>query len=223
MSCVSKLEKAFYGNANIKQVAIDQESGNTNLQFEGELNTDEIESIIKSAGDYAYHATEVEEKRSSKWVTYRPLILIVGYLLLVTLTLEFSSGMFLMETWMANFMAGFFIVFSFFKFLDLGGFAKAYRSYDIIAKKVKFYGYAFPFVELALGISYLLFSDLAITHLITAIIMFVSLVGVVNSVLNKSEIQCACLGTVFNLPMSYVTIIEDTVMLVMALFMYFRI
>jgi hypothetical protein len=127
-----------------------------------------------------------------------------------------------METWMANFMAGFFLVFSFFKMLDIRAFATAYQSYDIIAAKAKWYGYVFPFIELALGIAYILYSDNELTHLITAIIMFVSLVGVVRSVVKKSEIQCACLGTVFNLPMSYVTIVEDGIMLAMALFMYFK-
>jgi hypothetical protein len=127
-----------------------------------------------------------------------------------------------MKTWMANFMAGFFLVFSFFKMLDIAAFAKAYQSYDIIAAKAKWYGYVFPFIELGLGIAYLLYSDNELTHLITAIVMFVSLIGVIKSVVQKSEIQCACLGTVFNLPMSYVTIIEDGIMLVMALFMYFN-
>jgi hypothetical protein len=45
-------------------------------------------------------------------------------------------------------------------------------------------------------------------------------VGVVRSVVRKSETQCACLGTVFNLPMSYVTIVEDGIMLAMALLMH---
>jgi hypothetical protein len=46
--------------------------------------------------------------------------------------------------------------------------------------------------------------------------MSVSLVGVVQSVLNKQKIRCACLGTVFNLPMSTVTIIEDSLMIAMS-------
>jgi hypothetical protein len=71
-----------------------------------------------------------------------------------------------------------------------------------------------------LGLAYLLFPDSSWTHLITAIIMFVSLIGVVRSVLKKDEIKCACLGTVFNLPMSTVTIIEDGIMLLMAVLMY---
>ena len=111
------------------------------------------------------------------------------------------------------------IVFSFFKILDIPAFAKAYQSYDIIASKINWYGYIYPFIEFSLGISYLFFYDSVLTNLITAIIMFVGLIGVYRSVIQKTKIQCACLGTVFNLPMSYVTIIEDGVMLMMALFM----
>lgn len=46
--------------------------------------------------------------------------------------------------------------------------------------------------------------------------MSVSIIGVLQSVLNKRQIKCACLGAVFNLPMSSVTIIEDALMIVMS-------
>ena len=46
--------------------------------------------------------------------------------------------------------------------------------------------------------------------------MSISIIGVLQSVLNKKKIQCACLGAVFNLPMSTVTIIEDALMIVMS-------
>jgi hypothetical protein len=46
--------------------------------------------------------------------------------------------------------------------------------------------------------------------------MGISSIGVIKSVLNKRKIQCACLGAVFNLPMSTVTIIEDLLMVAMA-------
>jgi len=46
--------------------------------------------------------------------------------------------------------------------------------------------------------------------------MAVSLIGVVQSLLNKRKIKCACLGDVFNLPMSTITIIEDGLMIVMS-------
>jgi hypothetical protein len=42
------------------------------------------------------------------------------------------------------------------------------------------------------------------------------LIGVIKAVTSKQTIRCACLGTIFNLPMSTVTIIEDALMLAMA-------
>ena len=223
MSCVSKIEKSLYGNSAIKKISIDKETGDTTLVGESLPHDDIISSLVSAAGEYSLSATSASQSASKESNrSYKPLLLIVLYLLGTTLLLEFSSGMFLIKTWMANFMAGFFLVFSFFKMLDIAAFAKAYQSYDIIAAKAKWYGYVFPFIELGLGIAYLLYSDNELTHLITAIVMFVSLIGVIKSVVQKSEIECACLGTVFNLPMSYVTIIEDGIMLVMALFMYFN-
>ena len=222
MSCVSKIEKSLYGNSAIKKISIDKETGNTTLEGESLPHDDIISGLVSAAGEYSLSATSASQSASKESNrSYKPLLIIVLYLLGTTLLLEFSNGMFQIKTWMAHFMAGFFLVFSFFKMLDIAAFAKAYQSYDIIAAKAKWYGYVFPFIELGLGIAYLLYSDNELTHLITAIVMFVSLIGVIKSVVQKSEIQCACLGTVFNLPMSYVTIIEDGIMLVMALLMYF--
>ncbi len=222
MSCVSKIEKSLYGNSAIKKISIDKETGNTTLEGESLPHDDIISGLVSAAGEYSLSATSASQSASKESNrSYKPLLIIVLYLLGTTLLLEFSNGMFQIKTWMAHFMAGFFLVFSFFKMLDIAAFAKAYQSYDIIAAKAKWYGYVFPFIELGLGIAYLLYSDNELTHLITAIVMFVSLIGVIKSVVQKTEIQCACLGTVFNLPMSYVTIIEDGIMLVMALLMYF--
>ncbi len=223
MSCVSKIEKALYSNSAIKRVEIDQQAGTATLKGTPLPHIDIIESLIEGAGDYYVKATSTDTKASVQSNrSYKPLAIIVLYLLGTTLLIEASSGMFLWQTWMPNFMAGFFLVFSFFKMLDIPAFARAYQSYDLVAAKAPWYGYIFPFIELGLGVAYLLYSDSSITHLVTAVVMFVSLLGVVRSVVRKFEIQCACLGTVFNLPMSYVTIVEDGIMLIMALFMYFK-
>jgi hypothetical protein len=100
--------------------------------------------------------------------------------------------------------------------LDLRGFASAYRSYDLIAKALPAYGFVYPFIELALGLSYVVDVWPIETNTVTAVVMAISLVGVVKAVLSRQAIRCACLGTVFNLPMSTVTIIEDGLMLGMA-------
>ena len=118
--------------------------------------------------------------------------------------------------WMNHFMAGFFLVFSFFKLLDLRGFADSYSTYDIVAKRWRGWAYVYAFVELGLGIAYLSSAATLPVAAMTFIVMSISIVGVLQSVLNKRKIQCACLGAVFNLPMSTVTIIEDALMIIMS-------
>lgn len=118
--------------------------------------------------------------------------------------------------WMQHFMAGFFLIFSFFKMLDLKGFAESYVMYDVLAKRLPVWAYLYAFIELGLGISYLINFNPLFTNTVTFIVMSISIIGVLQSVLNKKKIQCACLGAVFNLPMSTVTIIEDALMIVMS-------
>jgi hypothetical protein len=55
--------------------------------------------------------------------------------------------------------------------------------------------------------------------MVTFLLMSFSALGVIQSVLNKTKIRCACLGTVFQLPMSTITIVEDLGMALMALLM----
>ena len=117
---------------------------------------------------------------------------------------------------MQNFMGAFFLAFSFFKLLDLRGFADSYRMYDIIAQRVPSYGYVYPFIELALGAAYIAGIQPSAVNMTTLMVMSVSSIGVIQSVLQKRKIRCACLGTVFNLPMSTVTLVEDGLMIAMA-------
>lgn len=107
-------------------------------------------------------------------------------------------------------------MFAFFKLLNIQGFADSYRMYDIVAAKWKGWGYIYPFVELGLGILYLINIAPIATNLATFIILGISSIGVIRSVLDKRKIKCACLGDVFNLPMSTVTIVEDLTMVLMA-------
>jgi copper chaperone CopZ len=150
--------------------------------------------------------------------TYRPLILIAAYLTVVSFAgiwggVHHESAI---ARWMMNFMAGFFLVFSFFKLLDLDGFAMAYRGDDVVAERLPAWGYVYPFVELGLGLAYLFRLAPTVTNWVTLIVMSVSIIGVIRALNRKQTIRCACLGTVLNLPMSTVTLIEDGLMIAMA-------
>ena len=158
---------------------------------------------------------------STSWLsTYSPLLLIVAYILggsvLVQIGMNGLVSVNTVET-MRYFMAGFFLVFSFFKLLDINAFANAYAGYDLLAKRWHGWGLLYPFVELALGIAYLTHFNPLLTHWVTIIVMGFSALGVIRAVASKTQIQCACLGTVFKLPMSTVTIVEDVGMVLMAI------
>src|SRR6185437_7668025 len=88
-------------------------------------------------------AMEENENLTTKVESYKPLIVIISLIVLVTLALALKSLLmeqFQLREMMMNFMAGFFLVFSGFKLLDLKGFAQGYFTYDLLAKKVFAYG-----------------------------------------------------------------------------------
>ena len=148
--------------------------------------------------------------------TYFPILLILAYLVAFVALSQVRAGEWMWMHAMHNFMGGFFVAFSFFKLLDLPKFADAYATYDIAAMRLRAYGYTYPFIELGLGVAYLAAFGGLITDLITLALMALSTVGVVRSILKKQTIRCACLGTVFNLPMSKITLVEDLSMVAMA-------
>ena len=147
--------------------------------------------------------------------TYYPLFLVIGLIALASLSANSFMG------WMMNFMAGFYIVFGAFKMLDVPAFANSYARYDVIAKVFKPWGYAYPFVELALGFAFLFGYNMIALSWVALVLSLVGAIGVIQSVYNKETIQCACLGTVFQLPMSTVTIVENLGMAAMAAWMLF--
>ena len=164
--------------------------------------------------------SETDENSASSWLaTYSPLLLILAYILgaslLVQIGMGGKAGVTTADT-MRYFMAGFFLVFSFFKLLDIGAFANAYSAYDLLASRWHGWGMLYPFVELALGMAYLAHFNPLLTHWVTIIVMGFSAIGVIRTVASKTQIQCACLGTVFKLPMSTVTVVEDVGMVAMA-------
>lgn len=153
---------------------------------------------------------------------YYPLFLIAGFITVVSLLTSFQQGTYVLENFeikmfLHNFMTGFFLVFSFFKLLDIKSFAESFQMYDLLAAKLPVYGKVYPFIELGLGILCLIHFQLYYVYLADIIIMGFGALGVIKSVLDKRKIRCACLGSVFNLPMSTITIIENSLMVMIGI------
>jgi hypothetical protein len=118
-----------------------------------------------------------------------------------------------------DFMATFFMTFAAFKFFRLEEFAIAFRGYDIIAKRYRPWPYIFPFVEAFLGFGYFVSTNAWQLNIITMLVTGVGAYGVWLELKKKSNIPCACLGTIIKLPLTKVSLAENLTMFVMAALM----
>jgi copper chaperone CopZ len=226
--CQAKVQSLLSGVDGVQKVTIALPKGEGEIVMNRHIPTTEFQKVLQPYPKYqiadiesspAVHqevAHTIGPEKKSWFKTYQPIILLFTYITGITLVIEASSGGFEPMRWMSHFMAGFFLTFCFFKLLNLKAFAESYAMYDIIAKRWMPWGYIYATLELALGIAFLTYFEPLITNIVTFVLMSVSIVGVIQSVMSKRRIKCACLGAVFDLPMSTVTIIEDSIMIAMS-------
>ncbi|SMN12380.1 hypothetical protein SPBRAN_604 [uncultured Candidatus Thioglobus sp.] len=144
---------------------------------------------------------------------YKALLILFAYLGCATLVYACLS-----ENNPMTFLMGlFFITFSFFKIIHLKEFYASFKKYDIIAKNINFYAWVYPFIEIVLGLMFLTQTNIPLASAITIIILLSTNIGVIKSLRKGEVLECACLGVVFNLPLSKVTIIENNIMILMAI------
>ena len=121
--------------------------------------------------------------------------------------------------WLNAVMGFFFLYFALFKFLDLPGFVEGYHEYDLIARRVKWYGWVYPFIEVTLALLYLLGVATIGLYLFTIVITLINVWGVSLKLARREKFMCACLGTLLKVPLTTVTIIEYGLMGLMAIYM----
>jgi copper chaperone CopZ len=224
MGCVAKVKSELLKLGDVTHAEVQLESPQATITMQKHIATATLQDAVSKAGakytitevdgGMQHHAMSHDDTTESN--SYFPIFLIFGYILGVSLLAQVGMGRFMWMAWMSHFMAWFFLVFSFFKLMNLKGFAEGYRTYDVVAKAVPAYGFIYPFIELALGIAYLTGFDPLLTNIVALVVMSVSTIGVVQSLLKKTQFQCACLGTVIKLPLSKVTLFEDVLMVVMS-------
>jgi copper chaperone CopZ len=220
--CVAKVKKQLEEIPHILYTNIQLDSPQGLISSDKEIPVLLLQNKLTEKGNYKIEKiieNKIVDLLDVKASTYKPLFLIVIFILGVSILNQYPFNNFDLALLMRHFMAGFFIVFSFFKLLNLKGFSNSYAMYDIVAAKWKGWGIVYPFVELGLGIFYLINVQPILINWITIIVLGVSSIGVIQSNLKKQKIKCACLGDVFNLPMSTVTIVEDLLMVLMAVLM----
>lgn len=223
--CVATVKPFLDREPSITRWSVDTSVPAKTLTVEGDkITVQAVAAAVAASGFKVLEPIEDAPKQTPSVVeeigpkpSYYPLIIVVAFLLGVVGLAEIAAGAFDPGRAMRHFMGGFFLGFSFFKFLDLRGFAMSYAMYDVVARRIPAYGFVYPFIELALGAAYIVDFMPTLTNTVTAIVMGISSIGVIQSLLAKRTIRCACLGAVFNLPMSTVTLVEDLLMVIMAI------
>ena len=221
-SCVATVTKAIENIRNVKNVTVSLDPGLAVVESNEDVSIDVIQSVLPdkfSVKPFKYYEDVNTDSKESYLAKLFPLILILSYISLTSIIINFDRSL---DDHMMDFMGIFFIVFSFFKFLDYKSFPNSFAMYDPLAKVLPLYGWIYPFIETILGLMFLFRFQLFTSIIITILLLSITTYGVVNVLKNKQTIQCACLGTAIKLPMTIATLIENGIMIIMALISILR-
>jgi copper chaperone CopZ len=230
--CKASVEKHLNEIERVTMVAVSLEKGEVAITMDAHITRNALqkalpekftisEKIIEKVLTASKGKSSAILEEKSKIAQLKPLLVILFYITTATVLLNYKTWFW--SEYMLDFMGLFFIVFSFFKMLDLKGFALSFSMYDPIAKKVPFYGKIYPFVETALGLLFLMRLEIDIALMVTLVLLGVTTIGVTKTLIDKKSIRCACLGTALKLPMTEATFIENAIMIVMAICMLLNI
>lgn len=225
-NCKKAVEDALQKLDQVSKAEVNLKAEEVTISMDFHIET----QVLKDALPDKYMLTEKLQKNVFKSAESKedkstikqlfPLFLILGYITIASILLNMNPIEW--HGFMLDFMGLFYIVFSFFKLLDLKGFPESFRMYDPLAKAIPAYGWLYPFIEVTLGILFLMRFQITFALVLTIIVLGVTTFGVTKTLLDKKAIQCACLGTALKLPMTKATFIENTIMLIMAISMLIK-
>ena len=227
-SCKSTILQNLNELQEIEAVEVDRDKGEAIIFMTNNIETSKLQNALpskfliseKEIDDFSASSSnstlEIGQDQS-KLQQLKPLLIILTYISVASILMNYKNWS--SSEAMLDFMGLFYIVFSFFKMLDLKGFPESFRMYDPLAKRLPIYGRIYPFIETGLGLMLLMRYEVKIALIITLFVLGVTTIGVTKTLLDKKSIRCACLGTVLKLPMTEATFIENIIMIVMAISM----
>ena len=227
-SCKSTILQNLNELQEIEAVEVNREKGEAIIFMTNNIEISKLQNALPSK--FLISEKEIDnfsvssnnstleiDQEQSKLQQLKPLLIILTYISVASILMNYKNWN--SSEAMLDFMGLFYIVFSFFKMLDLKGFPESFRMYDPLAKRLPIYGRIYPFIETGLGLMLLMRYEVKIALIITLFVLGVTTIGVTKTLLDKKSIRCACLGTVLKLPMTEATFIENIIMIVMAISM----
>jgi len=159
--------------------------------------------------------------RDPKAVTYRPVAAVFAMTALMALAASFAvyGTPFTIRAgeW---FIAFSMCVLSMLKLQNVESFSSMFLNYDLLAKRWVPYSYIYPYAE---GLAGVLMVAGALTWLSVPVALFIGTIGAVSVIkavyVDKRELKCACVGGDSNVPLGFLSLTENVMMVAMALWM----
>jgi glutaredoxin len=158
--------------------------------------------------------------KDPKAKTYTPVLVVFA----VTALMAIAAG-YVADGAVTVRMAQWFISFSMcalamLKLRDLDSFATMFLGYDLLARRWLPYGYVYPFAELGAGV---LMTAGVLTWLSAPVALVIGGLGAVSVFkavyIDKRELKCACVGGDSNVPLGFLSLTENLMMIAMAVWM----
>jgi len=159
-----------------------------------------------------------------KATSYRPVVAVFGIAAALALATSWAAfgALFTMRTteW---FVAMSMCLLAMLKLQDVERFSTMFLNYDLLARRWVRYGYLYPFGEATAGV---LMVAGALTWLSVPIALVIGTVGAVSIFkavyIDKRELKCACVGGNSNVPLGFVSLTENLMMIGMGVWMLVR-
>ena len=156
-----------------------------------------------------------------KATSYRPVVALFAVSALMAIAASFAFGLDLLSMrTLELFIAVSMSILAMLKLQNIETFSAMFLNYDLLARRWVPYSYIYPFAEAAAGI---LMIAGALTWLSVPIALFIGTIGAVSVFkavyVDKRELKCACVGGSSNVPLGFVSLTENLMMIAMALWM----
>ena len=219
--CANSIEHGLQNDPSILMATVYLQDRELTTESTKQLNNQYINSLISLLGNYMVENPKenVISKISVHFKSKKPIFLGLLIVTISSLSLQTANESFTLDKWFMSYMGIFFMIFSFLKLLNVKGFSTTFSRYDYLAKTIPGFAICYPFLELLLGIAFLTQTLLLVAGSITLAVMVSQSIGVANVLRTNQTVQCACLGSAINLPISYLTLLENLVMILMSSYM----
>lgn len=156
-----------------------------------------------------------------KATSYRPVIALFGMTALMAMAASYAVAGTPLTLRAAEWFIGFsMIVLALLKLQNVEAFSTMFLNYDLLAKRWVPYSYIYPFAEGGAGV---LMVAGALNWVSIPVALFIGTVGagsVFKAVyVDRRELKCACVGGASNVPLGFVSLTENLMMMAMAIWM----